>query len=481
LHSSSFLPHNRSAEQMAEGGKHYTALTEHTLDTEDDAEPMNSDDLLTTSSVVTSADRTISGDHLVHCATLSEKILGESGRYPVGTPPLGEPTPHVVAEVVGKDSESTTHKTKTETKCLRNKDAFNALLAGGWQVGVVTWAMFFVCCGLITETTDTAVTACTNSSNHSCTSAILGGNHSHNLTGSKPSSASDPYRSLWTILKITSSLLYTANGMVNLHFLAVGVEKKQITPYMAYINSFMCWSAVVFGPLQMITDIIVPALGYEWTLKFDYWYTLPNFAWAVEWGWQLFDSNTKKGCNKMSRVNPPNCNKPANKTTYCLGIRGMLIMLASIVSIGIDCRYLGGLIFPVVGVACPAGSRHPGYDVAFALQAAAAIVMAIACLCKYRTWKAFLSFGLFLVGFLGFVLLQDLHHHLASAITETHWFETVKEVGIKICDNTQINFSIWFFVFMFQHKYKSEFKILNTPDKKQDDDDTLNTKKVTDS
>jgi len=454
---------------MAEEDNHYTELH-----TDDDKESRNNDNLPTTTSVATSADRTISGDHVVDYTTLAEKILRETGRYPVGTPPLGEPTLHVAAEAGTEDSEPATNKTKSKSKCTWDKDVFNALFAGGWQVGIVTLGMFVVCCCLVTETADTAAKACNNSSNHSCTSA------SHNLTGSKPSRASDPYRSLWTILKILGSLLYTTNGIVNLHFLAVAIERKHITPYMAYINSFMCWSAVVFGPLQMITDIIVPALGYEWTLKFDYWYTLPNFAWAVEWGWHLLDSNKKSACNKISRVNPRNCNTAATKTVYCLGIRGILIMLASIVSIAIDCRYLGGLMLPAVGVACPAGSRHPGYDIAFALQATAAIVVAIVCLFKFRSWKAFLSFGLFLVGFLGFVLLQDLHHHLSSAITDTHWFESVKEIGIKICDNTQINFSIWFFVFMFQHKFNLEFKDLNTPDGKQNDDEALKTQQVED-
>lgn len=264
------------------------------------------------------------------------------------------------------------------------------------------------------------------------------------------------------------SFLYTINGICNLNALAAGVRRKLITPYMAYINSFMCWSAVIFGPLQILTDIAVPSLGYEWTLRFDYWYTLPNFAWAVEWGWQLLHSKRKRRKRTAKVIPRSTClqNSPVTKTTaYFLGIRGLIIMLVSIVSIALDCRYLGGLIFPTLGIQCSPGSRHPGYDVAFVVQAVAAVVMGVACLLCYRSKSALLAFLLFFAGFVGFVLLQDLHHHLSPDITQALWFESVKEIGIKLCDNTQICFSIWFFVYMFQRKHKKESRAFNDADR----------------
>merc|ERR1712187_435777 len=230
-------------------------------------------------------------------------------------------------------------------------------------------------------------------------------------------------------------------------------------------NSYMCWSAVIFGPLQILTDVVVPALGYGWTLKFDYWYTLPNFGWAIEWGWQLLDKKNKTA-RKSGKVSPRSSSAAASKmsksssaaaskmSTYRLGIRGLVIMLASVASIAIDCRYLGGIVFPAVGIQCDAGSRHPGYDVAFALQAFLSIVVAVYCWSMHRSPKALASFVMFFFGFVGFVGLQDLDHHLSTELTNQHWFESANEIGIKICDNTQINFSIWFFVYMFQHKHQ---------------------------
>merc|ERR1719362_1522087 len=93
---------------------------------------------------------------------------------------------------------------------------------------------------------------------------------------------------------------------------------------MAYINSYMCWSAVIFGPLQILTDIAVPALGYDWTLRFDYWYTLPNFAWAVEWGWQLLDKN-KETAKNSGKVSPRSASAVAKMSSYRLGMRGLFI------------------------------------------------------------------------------------------------------------------------------------------------------------
>jgi len=348
-------------------------------------------------------------------------------------------------------------KTSTILCCLGSRNfqvwrgnAFKALLAGAYQVTIVTLLMFFVCCFLATAKTSTVVTIFNDgllvSSNHSNFSNFSGGNQP------------DP-QPLWTLLlQIAGSFLYTINGMLNLRWLALGVKKSQLTPHMAYINAFMCWSAVIFGPLQILTDVVAPALGYEWTLRFDYWYTLPNFGFAVEWAWQLIESKKELG-----KTSPRNGQK--NKTDskpkirdFTLGPRGLIIMLLSIASIAADCRYLGGLVFPIFGVECAAGSRHPGYDVAFVSQALAAVLMAVYCLIRYRSARAILSFGLFFVGFIGFVALQDLHHHVSPAIAETHWFESVKEIGIKLCDNTQINFSIWFFVYMFR-KQKPEQSI----------------------
>merc|ERR1712032_827023 len=150
---------------------------------------------------------------------------------------------------------------------------------------------------------------------------------------------------------------------------------------------------------------------------------------------------------------PTNTSKRGKITSYSLGPRGLAIVLVSIASIVLDCRYLGGHMFPAFDVDCPAGSRHPGYDVAFISQAVPAIVMAVYCGFRFRSWKVFVSFILFAAGFLGFVLLQDLHHHVSPELVAAHWFETAKAIGIKVCDNTQINFSIWFFIFMFQQKF----------------------------
>lgn len=284
------------------------------------------------------------------------------------------------------------------------------------------------------------------------------GNYSNSTASQSP-----PTSPAWKILKILGSFLYIITGAINLKLLMVRVESGQLTPHMAYINSFMCWSAIIFGPLQIITDVIVPLLGYTWTLKFDYWYTLPNFGWALEWGWQLFDSdsNTQKAQENASekrRCNTTICQKSNSKSkktnvlSYNLGARGLIILIISIASIILDCRYLGGHMFPFFGVECASGSRHPGYDVAFFANAIPAVVLAVVCALFFRHWKVYLCFGLFLVGFIGFMGLQDLHHHLSPDITDSHWFESVKEIGIKLCDNTQINFSIWFFVYMFQLK-----------------------------
>lgn len=356
--------------------------------------------------------------------------------------------------VAVKNAESEKAKSATNNvpfPVLSN--GLQALFAGGYHVAIPTLLMFAGCVCLLTKSDATADvlnhTLSFNCTGHNC--KVSSGNS--NLTVWQSVSSTGADSPLWTILKILGSLIYTVNGIVNLKLLATGVKKDLLTPHMAYINSYMCWSAVIFGPLQILTDIAVPALGYEWTLKFDYWYTLPNFAWAVEWGWQLLDKN-KEAAKSSGKVSPRSASVATKMSAYRLGVRGLLIMVASILSIAIDCRYLGGILFPAVGVQCDAGSRHPGYDVAFITQAIAAIGMAVYCLIRHRSPKALAAFGMFFAGFVGFVVLQDLEHHLSPALTEQHWFESLKEIGIKVCDNTQINFSIWFFVYMFQHKHQ---------------------------
>lgn len=359
----------------------------------------------------------------------------------------------VAVAVSNADSEKAKSATNKMPWPVLSND-LKALFAGGYHVAIPTLLMFAFCVCLMKKTDATADdsnhTLSFNSSDQNFN--VSSGNSNLTIWLSVSSTVSTHF-TFWTFLKVLGSFIYTANGIINLKCLATGVKKDLLTPHMAYINSYMCWSAVIFGPLQILTDLIIPAMGYEFTLKFDYWYTLPNFAWAVEWGWQLLDKS-KEAAKNGAKISPRSAPSATRMSAYHLGIRGLAIMIASIASIAIDCRYLGGIVFPAVGVQCDAGSRHPGYDVAFAAQAIAAIVMAVYCLIRHRSPKALAAFVMFFVGFVGFVVLQDLHHHLSPALTEQHWFESIKEIGIKVCDNTQINFSIWFFVFMFQHKHK---------------------------
>lgn len=207
------------------------------------------------------------------------------------------------------------------------------------------------------------------------------------------------------MIDVFGSSLYIFTGYYNL--LSLYYDNK-LTPNMIYSNAFMCWSAFYFGFIQFYTDSIATL---DWLLKFDYWYTLPNFGWGIEWGLHLLG---EEKCNN----------------------RTLVIILVSISSIVLDYMGLGKI----------------GYHLAIVPQVIFSVLIAICGLFKYYSDKAFLNFIIFLSACMFFLILHEIDIVIPNFILNMRYYETFKILLIKICDNVQIHYSIRLFIEMFHKK-----------------------------
>merc|ERR1712060_627611 len=143
--------------------------------------------------------------------------------------------------------------------------------------------------------------------------------------------------------------------------------------------------------------------GARWPLKFDYWFTLPNFGWGIEWGLHLLGDANTEGC----------------------GLRAVIIMSLSIASIGLEYVIPGKM----------------GYNIAILPQVVGAIGMSVHCIRCYYSQQAVRALCFFLIACVGFLLLHEIDGFLPAALTGATGYETAKIVVIKLCDNIQIHFS----------------------------------------
>lgn len=210
-------------------------------------------------------------------------------------------------------------------------------------------------------------------------------------------------------MAVIGSLLYTTVGAANLLWLR---QDDRLTPLMVFSNSFMCWSAFFFGFIQIYTNSVA---GLRWSLRFDNWYTLPNFGWGIEWGFHLLGGANSEVC----------------------GLRAAIIMSISIASIGL--KYL---VVPA----------KVGYVIALVPQVLGAFSMCIYCIRQYYSQQAMRALCFFLLASMAFLVLHVIDGLLPAALTGAAGYETGKLFIITLCDNSQIHFSIRFFVEMFRTK-----------------------------
>lgn len=203
----------------------------------------------------------------------------------------------------------------------------------------------------------------------------------------------------YQITSIIGGVLYSATGAINVALLATDAK---LSPRMAYTNSIMAWSSLFFGPAISYVHLAPQCF------LFDYgrWYATPNFGWGVEWGLQLLG--------------------PAGPTW-----RAVVIMSLSIAS------YFLAFAFD---------DPNTGFYLAFGPQVAGAIIMCVLCFRRYRSAAAARALVMW-VSACGCFLLLNVLPGLPPV---------VKTALIQVCDNTQIHFSIRFFVCMFRMKHGGE-------------------------
>ena len=214
-------------------------------------------------------------------------------------------------------------------------------------------------------------------------------------------------------VSIVGGCLYTGTGLLNVLLLR---RDARLTPTMVYSNSIMAWSAFFFGPA--ITYCHIAPLSF--LFHYGKWAAVPNFGWGVEWGLQLLDAKSRTS-----------------------GIRALILMTLSI-----------GSYFLSFAFADP----ETGFMIIFLPQVAAAIIMCAICLYRYRSIAAGRALAVWVSACACFLVL--------SAISTDGTFagETARTLAVQVCDNTQIHFSIRFFVCMFRTKNARETAVLAPSD-----------------
>jgi len=234
-------------------------------------------------------------------------------------------------------------------------------------------------------------------------------------------------------VQLLGSSLYTLTGAANIYLL---LRDERLAPSMVYTNAVMCWSAFLFGFIQVYTD----NPPRKWLLQFDEWYTMPNFAWGVEWGFQLLEATgTADVVGPIELGNTPS------------GFRALAILALSIASYGLK------LLLPPPATPTSSGGSGDnfhvdGFVLALLPQVVAAIAMCIYCVRRYGNSSARKYLAAFLLACVAFLVLHAVDDMLPRTIISMPWYHPLKHLCIKISDCTQIHFSIRFFVAMFWEK-----------------------------
>jgi len=211
----------------------------------------------------------------------------------------------------------------------------------------------------------------------------------------KPHNRTEAYE----LTSIVGGVLYSTTGALNVVLLS---RDARLSPKMVYTNSIMAWSSFFFGPAIAYVHLAPQCFP----LDYGRWYATPNFGWGVEWGLQLLG--------------------PAGS-----GLRAVVIMTLSIASYFLTFAF---------------DDPNIGFYIAFAPQCAAAILMCVICFCRYRSAAAARALVMW-VSACGVFLVLNMVTGLPPVL---------QTCLIQLCDNTQIHFSIRFFVCMFRMKHGGE-------------------------
>ena len=215
----------------------------------------------------------------------------------------------------------------------------------------------------------------------------------------------DSHRRIYIATSVFGGCLYTATGLANILLLR---GDSKISPRMAYSNSIMAWSACFFGPAIAFVHIA----PLDFLLDYGKWYCIPNFGWGVEWGLQLLG--------------------PAGS-----GLRAAVLMTLSI-----------GSYF--LKFAFPPAEQEIGFLIAFLPQVAGAIIMCCLCFRRFRSAAAAKALIVWVTACMFFLVLS------AVDVGDSFALQTARTIAVQLCDNTQIHFSIRFFVCMFRVKHSRE-------------------------
>jgi hypothetical protein len=194
-------------------------------------------------------------------------------------------------------------------------------------------------------------------------------------------------------------LLYTLTGAWNLRSLR---RDAALEPAAVYVNSIMAWSALSFGPAQLLTDY--PSL--KWRLLYGEWCACPNFGWGVEWGLQLLGPSGS-------------------------GWRAAALMAASIASYGL--KFAWPSDEQEGEQASEQTGEQAGFLAALLPQVAAAILMCVVCFHRYRSRAAGVALARWVTACALFLVLHEVEALLPEHVVDAGWFEPARSVAAKVC------------------------------------------------